>query len=157
MRSRKLLYIFSFAAIAAVAVLTSALFVGFSGDNLTPLGNSGAKVDENIQLGESNFDPSRPKAEAKAQAVDFLRGSWGIDEPTELPIRMATGAFTGLREDTDTQATNLGVWVAVFHDFPAVARVPRGATSIPTDPRVTVIIDDSSGNVIYSALSWAPE
>ena len=153
MRSRKLLYMFSFAAIAAVAVLTSALFVGFSGDNLTPLGNSGAKVDENVQLGESNFDPSRPKAEA----VDFLRGSWGIDEPTELPIRMATGAFTGLREDTDTQATNLGVWVAVFHDFPAVARVPRGATSIPTDPRVTVIIDDSSGNVIYSALSWATE
>ena len=42
----------------------------------------------------------------------------------------------------------------VFHDFPAVARVPRGATSIPTDPRVTVIVDDNSGNVIYSALSW---
>ena len=43
----------------------------------------------------------------------------------------------------------------VFHDFPALARVARGATSIPTDPRVTVIVDDNSGNVIYSALSWA--
>ena len=43
----------------------------------------------------------------------------------------------------------------VFHDFPAHARVARGATSIPTDPRVTVIVDDNSGNVIYSALSWA--
>ena len=43
----------------------------------------------------------------------------------------------------------------VFHDFPALARVARGATSIPTDPRVTVIVDDNSGNVIYSGLSWA--
>ena len=154
MRSRKLLYTFSFAAIAAVGVLIPAVFVGFSGGNPTPLESSGAQVDEHVHLVESDFAPSLPESKAKAQAIGFLRGPWGIDEPTELPIQVATGAFTGLREDTTMQASNLGVWVVVFHDFPAVARVPRGATSIPTDPRVTVIVDDNSGNVIYSALSW---
>ena len=158
MISRKLLYTFVFAAIAAVGVLIPAVFVGFSGGNPTPLESSGAQVDGRVHLVESDFAPSLPESEAKAQAIDFLRGpSWGIDEPTKLPIQVATGAFTGLREDTNTQTSNLGVWVVVFHDFPAVARVARGATSIPTHPRVTVIVDDNSGNVIYSALSWVRE
>ena len=155
MRSRKLLYAYGIAAIAMVALVTSAVFVGLSGGNPTPLESSGAQVDGRVYLVESDFAPSLPESEAKAQAIDFLRGPWDIDEPTKLPIQVATGAFTGLREDTNTQTSNLGVWVVVFHDFPALARVPRGATSIPTDPRVTVIVDDNSGNVIYSALSWA--
>ncbi len=154
MRSRKLLYAYGIAAIAIVALVTSAVFVGLSGGNPTPLQNSGARVDEHVQLVGSEFAPVLPESEARAQAVAFLKGPWGIDEPTLLPIRVATGAFTGLREDTNTQTSNLGVWVVVFHDFPAHARVARGATSIPTDPRVTVIVDDNSGNVIYSALSW---
>lgn len=157
MSSRKMLYTFSFAVIAVGAVLTSLVFVGLSGGELTPLESSGAQVDEQVQLVQSNFAPSLPESEAKAQAVDFLMGPWGIDEPTELPIKVAIGEFTGLREDTNTQISNLEVWVVVFHDFPAVARVPRGATSIPTSPRVTVLVDDNSGNVIYSALSWATE
>ena len=154
MRSRKLLYAYGIAAIAMVALVTSAVFVGLSGGNPTPLESSGAQVDGRVHLVESDFAPSLPESEAKAQAIDFLRGPWDIDEPTKLPIQVATGAFTGLREDTNTQTSNLGVWVVVFHDFPAHARVARGATSIPTDPRVTVIVDDNSGNVIYSALSW---
>ena len=157
MRSRKWLYAYGIAAIAMVALVTSAVFVGLSGGNPTPLESSGAQVDEHVQLVESNFAPALPESEARAQAAEFLRRSWGIDEPTLLPILTATGAFTGLREDTNTQTSNLGVWVVVFHDFPAVARVARGATSIPTDPRVTVIVDDDSGNVIYSALSWVRE
>ena len=156
MRSRKLLYTFGIAAIAAVALLISAVFVGFGCVGPTPLESSGAQVDEHVELVESNFTPVLPESEARAQAVEFLKGSWGIDEPTLLPIQMATGAFTGTREDTNAHASDLGVWVVVFHDFPAVARVPRGATSIPTEPRVTVIVDNS-GNVIYSALSWATE
>ena len=118
MISRKLLYTFVFAAIAAVGVLIPAVFVGFSGGNPTPLESSGAQVDGRVHLVESDFAPSLPESEAKAQAIDFLRGpSWGIDEPTKLPIQVATGAFTGLREDTNTQTSNLGVWVVVFHDF----------------------------------------
>ena len=125
MRSRKLLYAYGIAAIAIVALVTSAVFVGLSGGNPTPLQNSGARVDEHVQLVGSEFAPVLPESEARAQAVAFLKGPWGIDEPTLLPIRVATGAFTGLREDTNTQTSNLGVWVVVFHDFPAHARVLR--------------------------------
>ena len=44
MRSRKLLYAYGIAAIAMVALVTSAVFVGLSGGNPTPLQNSGARV-----------------------------------------------------------------------------------------------------------------
>ena len=50
MRSRKLLYAYGIAAIAMVALVTSAVFVGLSGGNPTPLESSGAQVDGRVHL-----------------------------------------------------------------------------------------------------------
>ena len=153
MRSRKLLSALSLATLIGASLLFTFLFMG-SDDDTTTLVDSGAKVGEHVQLAEAAFNPSLSRSAATDKAVDFVKGPWGVSDPTSLPIKAATAAFTGLREDTKTQASNLDVWAIVFHDFPAAARVARGATSVPTNPRVTVLVDDATGEVVYSALSW---
>ena len=153
MKSRTLLSTLGLAVVVGAALLGTFLFTGFD-DGPTTLAGAGAKVGEHVQLARADFNPLLSESTAKDKAADWLMGPWGISDPRSLPMKSAIGEFTGLREDTKTQASDLGVWAVVFHDFPATARVARGATSVPTNPRVTVLVDDATGDVVYSILAW---
>ena len=148
--------------IATVTLVSLSLTLTGSGGNddetgarIIGLEESGARSGEFSEFKAASFTPTINPGEALEISQSFVRRSMGIETVSELPTRSAIGAFSGRRHDTGVEVDNVNVQIVVFYDYPAVPRLPLGYSGPPpTDPRYTVAIEDSTGDVIFSLLTW---
>ena len=125
------------------------------------LSESGARVGDDptyATIEVSLFAPKRSTDEVTKIARQFVVDNMGLTSAAELPVRTAIGKVSGQRHDNGELVKETPVNIVVFHDYPAWPRIPKNyAGPRMIEPRFTVAIDDASGVVIFSLLTWGHE
>ena len=128
------------------------------GESAVSLEESGGRSGQFADLSNASFTPELPDEQALLIAREFVREGMNLDDVEGLPIRLANAKFSGQRHGSGEHAASMNVRVVVFHDYPDWPRVPPGYSGPkPVDPRYTVVINDHTGDVEFSVLTWGRE
>jgi len=134
---------------------------GHIAESMTPeiTQDIGARLGQGAEIAATSFIPSLTTEKAIALGLEVLKINLKKD-PEKLPVKATVAKYTGVvhGDGPGGFVQDLKVWVVVFDDYPAWPRgifVPSGGER-PSykDPRYTVVLDDETGDLVYSALTW---
>ena len=116
----------------------------------------GARVPGEVELSPDSFIPMLSKEKAVSLSREDAAKGFNIpmSEVNELPVDSTVARFTGETAVPGPDVSDHKVRVVVFKDFDSVsAFVPYGFTARYGDPRLTLVLDDATGEVIYGAVT----
>ena len=150
-----LLLVLAVAAIGAVF-----LGMGFAqgtpqtqGPEILTTQDIGARIPREVEINHASFAPSLSKIDAIANAQEIVRTGMHLQDADKLPVQVTVAQFNGKRHIAPfDKVKDLPVRVVVFDEYPATT---RGGTDQFEKPRYTVILDDKTGDLVYSILSWS--
>ena len=148
-----------------VVVAMGAVFLGIGFAQGNPQSQSteilttqdiGARIPPEAGIKEASFAPILSKIDAIDNARAIVRDGMDLQDADRLPVKVTVAHFNGIRQIAPyDEVSNLPVRVVVFDDYPATTRGPRGSQDQFEKPRYTVILDDETGELVYSILSWS--
>ena len=116
----------------------------------------GARVPGEVELSPDSFIPMLSKQEAVSISKEDAAKGFNIpmSELNDLPVDSTVARFTGKTDVPGPDLSGHKVRVVVFKDFDYVsAFVPYDFTARYGDPRLTLVLDDVTGEVIYGAVT----
>lgn len=143
--------------ILLVSGLTTLPFSGWvAGDEPETTKDIGARVSRDVELTSDSFAPRLTREAGISISQESAAQGFSIDrsEIDELPVDSTIARFTGETDVAGPKLTDHKVRVVVLKDFDyvSVAR-PYGFTARYGDPRFTLILDDATGEVLYSLVT----
>lgn len=113
----------------------------------------GARIPREVEINYASFAPSLSKIDAIANAQEIVRTGMHLQDADRLPVQVTVAQFNGKRDIAPfDMVKDLPVRVVVFDEYPATT---RGRADQFEKPRYTVILDDKTGDLVYSILSWS--
>ena len=115
----------------------------------------GARLPVDVKITPTSFTPNLTAAQAISIAREFAEKGFNIPKPEvdALSARTTVALFTGKPDVPGPKLADRRVGVVVFDNFDYVsAYVPYGSTATFGDYRYTLILDDQSGEVVYSVV-----
>ena len=153
MRSR----LFLATLILLVSSLAAPPFIGWgSGNEVETTRDIGARVSRDVQLSPDSFVPELSHERAIAVSREFAARGFNRSrsEIDSLPVDSTVARFTGKADVPRPELSGHRVRVVVFKEFNFVSVTrPYGFTARYGDPRYTLVLDDATGEVIYSVVT----
>jgi len=116
----------------------------------------GARVPPEVEINFASFAPNLFKTDSIANAQEIVRTGMFLQDAERLPVKVTVAQFSGNREIAPfDMVEDLPVRIVVFDDYPAATRGPERTVGQFEEPRYTVILDDETGDLVYSILTWS--
>lgn len=120
-----------------------------------PTEDIGARLPVDVKITPTSFTPNLTATQAISIAREFAEKGFNIPKPEvdALAARTTVALFTGKPDVPGPKLADRRVGVVVFDNFDYVsAYVPYGSKATYGDYRYTLILDDQSGEVVYSVV-----